>query len=281
MIAGGGIAGSVNYTLRQRVDVVVNGVRLHARLEGRADGQAVVLVHSLGTDMRLWDAVAPALAGRFRVLCVDLRGHGGSAAPPGPYALDDLAGDVLGLADHFGLGRPFVAGASLGALTALAVALRAPARIAGIVVCNTRTDVSPEFAAAIDARNEIIRAQGMQAVAATAPSRWLSPTTLARRPEVAAKVAAMVAGASAEGFIACTEAIKRSDLDARLAEVAVPALFVASTEDPGLPAAVIWGMRARVRGAVYAEIAEAGHLSPLENPDAVSAALVRFMDGAG
>ena len=257
--------------------IAVAGTRLWVRLEGREDAPVVVLVHSLGTELRLWDEQIPALAASYKVLRYHSRGHGRSEAPSGPYSVDLLASDLLGLLAHFAVQRAHVVGVSLGALTAIAIGLRSPPVVASIAVCDTRTDVSEEFAQAIDARNVFIRANGMEPIARSAPERWLSPITLSSRPDLVEKVSGMVRGASPEGFIACAEAVKTAGLDERLSKIRLPALFVAGTDDPGLPVQVIRNMQRRINGSRFAEIPSAGHLSPMENPAAFNAALLQFL----
>jgi predicted alpha/beta-fold hydrolase len=92
-------------------------MRTHHVLEGPAGAPVVVLIHPLGVTLRLWDRTAAALAGAgFRVLRYDVRGHGGSETPPGPYALEQMADDARELLDALGLGDVHVVGMSMGGL---------------------------------------------------------------------------------------------------------------------------------------------------------------------
>src|SRR5262245_23135045 len=101
-------------------------------------GPPLVLANSLGSTMSMWDAQMPALTGRFRVIRYEHRGHGGSAAPAGPYAIEDLAGDVLALLDELGIERAGFAGISLGGMVGMWLAAHAPDRISSLgLVCTS------------------------------------------------------------------------------------------------------------------------------------------------
>ena len=115
----------------------INGTLLHFRLAGPEGAPALVFVNSLGTDARIWDAVIAALSVQYRCLSYDKRGHGLSDAPAGDYTLDDHLDDLTGLLDQAGIGPAVVVGVSVGGLIAQGLALRAPERVAGLVLCCT------------------------------------------------------------------------------------------------------------------------------------------------
>src|SRR4051794_3728752 len=139
-------------------------VELHHRWDGPEGAPVVVLSNSLGTTSELWDRQLGALTERFRVVRYDTRGHGGSPVPPRPYAIDDLGADLLALLDRLGVARASVCGVSLGGMTAMWLAARAPERVERLVLCCT----SARFAdpAAWAERAALVRARGMEAVVA-------------------------------------------------------------------------------------------------------------------
>jgi 3-oxoadipate enol-lactonase len=262
-------------------DATVNGTRLHYRLDGPADAPVVALVNSLATDLTLWDAQIPALAERYRVLRYDTRGHGRSAAPVGPYTIGMLVEDLLGLLAVVRAERVYVVGVSLGGLTALATALRRAPDVVGIVACDCRADMPPEFAAGIDARNKLVREQGMQSIVATMVERWFTPATLAAKPAYLDPIRRMIGETSVEGFTGCAAAIRNSGLRPRVAAIRVPSLFIVGTEDAALPVEMMQAMQMEVPGSRFATIADAGHLPNVERPEAFNAALLEFLDRGG
>ncbi len=259
-------------------DVVVNGVRLHFRLDGPDGAPTVALVNSLGTDLTMWEPQIAALTQRYRVLRHDTRGHGRSAAPPAPYTMDMLADDVLGLVSHVGAARFHVVGISLGGLETLAIGLRRPAGLAGIAICDSRIDVPPEGAKAIDDRVRLVREQGMTPLAEAMIQRWFTPPTLAAKPAYLDSVRQMLLATSVEGFAGCAAAIKGSGLDARVAALRLPALFLVGDQDAALPVSLMQQVQSQVPGARSAVIPGAGHLSNLEQPAAFNEALLAFLD---
>ena len=143
----------------------VNGTRIHVQLDGPEGAPWVALIHSLGANLTLFEGQIPVLAQQYRVLRYDMRGHGKSATPRGPYSMNILTDDLLGLFSQLRIARAHVVGISLGALTALAAAQRNAPQIAGIVFCSARTDLSAEFVKMLDDRNRIVRDQGMNSIA--------------------------------------------------------------------------------------------------------------------
>jgi 3-oxoadipate enol-lactonase len=262
-------------------EAVVNGVRLHYRLDGPEGASVVALVNCLGTDFTMWEPQIAALAQRYRVLRHDTRGHGKSAAPSGPYTMDMLADDVFGLVAHAGATRFFVVGISLGGLEALALGLRRPPGLAGIAICDSRIDVPSEGAKAMDDRVQLARERGMAPIAAAMIERWFTPPTLAAKPAYLEAVREMLFATSVEGFAGCIDAIKHSGLSDRIAALRVPTLFLAGNQDAALPVDLMRQVQSQVPGAHAAVIPGAGHLSNLEQPAAFNAALLDFLRQVG
>jgi 3-oxoadipate enol-lactonase/4-carboxymuconolactone decarboxylase len=255
----------------------VTGVVPHHRLDGAEDRPVVVLLGSLGSTLSMWDPQVPALAGRFRVLRVDTRGHGGSPVPPGPYRLDDLVDDVVALLDGLGIARAHVVGLSLGGMVAMRLAAREPARVDRLaLLCTSALLGTPQMWAD---RAALVRAEGAGAVAASVVGRWLSPA--GRDPEVVARLEAMVAATPAEGYAACCEAVGAMDLRGDLAGIVAPTLALAGAEDPSTTPEHLAAIVAAIPGARLQVLAAAAHLANVEQPAAVNAALLAHLDPAG
>ena len=111
------------------------GLRLRVR-EWPGDGPPVVLVHGLASNARIWDAVAPRLAERFRVVAYDQRGHGLSDKPDGGYGFDEVVGDLRGLVGALDLARPTLVGHSWGGNVVLEYAATHPADVAALVLVD-------------------------------------------------------------------------------------------------------------------------------------------------
>lgn len=124
--------------------IAAGGSGGHAlRVRTTGEGQRHLLcLHGLADTLEIWDRIEPELSARGRVCCVEQRGHGESAAPPGPYARLDLARDVVAVLDAEGVERTILVGHSMGGVVAMAAALEAPERIAGLVLIGSTSRCS-------------------------------------------------------------------------------------------------------------------------------------------
>src|SRR4051794_37343216 len=173
-------------------------------IDGAADAPVVVLSNSLGATRAMWDPQVPALAERYRVVTYDTRGHGDSPAPAGPYVLDDLVDDLVGLLDEVGAERAHVVGVSLGGMTAMRLAAREPARVHRLAVLCTSAKADPQ---PYRDRAAAVRANGTAPLAASVVARWLTPAFAAGRPDLVTRLEAMVAGADDEAYAACCDVL--------------------------------------------------------------------------
>lgn len=257
--------------------ITANGLTVHSTLEGPAGAPVVTFSHSLATDSRMWDGEARALAGRFRVLRYDTRGHGGTDAPAGPYTLEQLADDARELLRALGIERTHWVGLSMGGMIGQTLALRAPALFRTLTLADTTSRVPPEAGPVWAERIRTARTQGMDALVESTIERWFTPPFRARRPDVVEPVRAMIRETPVEGYAGCCEAIAKLDLTDRLGAIALPTLVLVGEEDPGTPVAASRAMHERIKGARLEIIPSAAHLSNLEQPQAFDHALEEFL----
>jgi 3-oxoadipate enol-lactonase len=239
--------------------------RLHHVVEGPEGAAVVVLGNSLGSTLAMWDAVAGMLARRFRVVRYDLRGHGESPTPPGPYAIDDLGTDLVRLLDDLGLERVHLVGTSIGGMAALWVAANAPRRVDRLVAVGTSARLGPAQGW-IDRAANVLGA-GTAAVADTVLPRWVTPGFASSRPEEMARYRAMFDAADPAGYAGCCLAIAGMDLVDSLVRIIAPTLVVVGSDDPATPPEHAELLAARIPGARMATIEGAAHLPSIERPD--------------
>ncbi len=240
-------------------------------LEGPEDAPVLVLSNSLGATLGMWDDQAPALRERFRLLRYDVRGHGGSTAPPGPYTIGDLGRDVLSLLDRLGIERASFRGLSIGGMTGMWLASEAPERFERLVLCCTAARLAPE---AWQTRVETVRAEGVGAVADAVVERWSTPQFRASRPETAQWAGRMLRETDAEGYAGCCEAIRDMDLRDRLDSITAPTLVISGADDPATPPEHGELIRNSIPGARFEVIPNAAHLANIEQPEAVTRAVL-------
>jgi 3-oxoadipate enol-lactonase/4-carboxymuconolactone decarboxylase len=249
----------------------------HYVLEGPAHAPVVMFASSLGTTHEMWDAQAAAFAGDYRVLRYDHRGHGGSPVPPGPYSVDELAGDVLELLEALRIDRVALVGLSLGGAVAMALALRAPERIERLVLCCTAMQFGPPET--WTERAATVRAEGVEAVADAALERWLTPEA---PPAMHDRLRAMLVSTPPEGYAACAEALAGHDLRGRLGGLRMPVLAVAGEDDPAAPPEQLRAIAGEIPGARLRVIERARHIAVVERADEFNRLLAAFLrEGAG
>lgn len=254
--------------------LTLDNARCYYRIEGRDDRPVLVLSHSLGQDHTMWDAQAADLSPYFRVLRYDIRGHGASDVTPGDYRIEQLAGDVLALADALGIERFAFCGLSLGGMIGQWLAGHAPQRLTAAVLANTSARADAET---MEQRRHAVRSGGMNAVVDLVMGRFFSPRLLTSdSPAVAASRRTLLATDPA-GYTGCCAAIRDMNQTAILSQIEVPVLIVSGDLDVSLP----WKGHGEelARGIAGSRVVHlpAAHLSNIETPRAFSAALLDFL----
>lgn len=256
----------------------VNGVTINYEVSGRDDGPWLTFSNSLATDLGMWDEQAAAFGGDWRVLRYDKRGHGGSEAVEGPYSLDDLVGDLVGLWDHLGVERSALVGLSIGGMTAQGLLLAHPSRVTATVMANTMAAVADEAQPVWRDRIAAVEGGGTEAVLQPTMERWFTEGYRASGAARLRDVEAMILGTSAAGYCGCAGAIRGLAYLDRLPSLDHPVLLVAGEHDGGTPPAGMRLMHERIAGSEYAEL-DAAHISNIERAgefnDLVAAFLAR------
>ncbi|WP_207933965.1 3-oxoadipate enol-lactonase [Actinomadura sp. KC06] len=242
------------------------------RLDGPADAPVVVLGPSLGTSMDLWLPQLPTLTRTWRVLRYDLPGHGNEPPPDAPFTVEDLADGITRLLDDLGVDRAAYAGVSLGGAVGTALALRAPDRVAGLILCCT----SPRFGEPGPWRERaaLVRREGVGPVADTAAGRWFTPYFTGAGPYVA-----MLRATDPAGYAACCDALAGFDATDRLGGITAPTLVIAGAQDgPTPPDGHARRLAAGIPDARLTIIDGAGHLANVERPGPVTEAITEHLD---
>lgn len=253
-------------------------VDLHHVVSGPADAPPLVLAGSLGTTGRMWEPQVDALSTVFRVIRVDLRGHGGSPAPEGPYSMADLGGDVLALLDRLGIGRAHFAGLSIGGMVGQWLAVHAPERVDGLVLLAT----SPHMGPAQNWRDRaaLARERGTAALADGVVQRWFTPAFASERPHDVTLLRDQIVDTPDEGYAGCCGAIEHHDVREDLHRITAPTLVVAGADDPSTPPEGHGALIAeRVPGARFVVLEGAAHLLSWSHADRVNTLITQHLAG--
>ena len=243
--------------------------------EERGAGSPVVLLHPFPFARGIWSGLTEVLALRHRVITVDARGFGESPLGDSGYAIDDLADDLAALLADLGVPRAAVLGMSMGGYTALAFAVRHPARLAALVLCDTRAAAdSAETRKARDGAIGRIKATGSGPYLDGSLARLLSPEA----PPALVAFLRERAETRAASLIAGIEALRdRPDRTGQLGAIGAPTLAIRGSGDQVTPAADMQQMAGAIAGATLVTIPGAGHLSHVEAPAAFERALTPFL----
>ena len=262
-------------------NIEIGDVSLACRIDGDAGKPWLILSNSLATDHSMWSPQLDMLTRSHQVLRYDTRGHGKSPAPPAPYSLDDLVGDVIGLMDKLEIQTASFMGLSLGGITSLGLALDHPDRIERIICCDGRSDAPEIYQQIWPAAIARARDAGMDALVEQTLERWFSAgfrADEASQPVLSA-TGDMIRRTSVEGYAGCASALMGLNYLPRLPEISIPALFIVGETDPAAPPDVMKTMAERTPGADFVLIPEVAHLSNLERPDLFNAAVRDWLDG--
>lgn len=247
---------------------------------GPADGPLLVLGPSLGTSAILWDAAAARLRAqadtRFRTLQWELPGHGAGPAAREAFTVAELAEGVIRLLDELGEARVHYAGVSLGGAVGLELLLAHPDRVdAAAIVCSGAAIGTP---AGWAERAATVRASGTPSVVVASAQRWFAPDSMTRSPEITGRLLNSLRDADDESYALCCDALAGYDVRDRLAGIGVPVLAVWGEFDAVTPETSSAEIAAGVRHGRLAEITDASHLAPAEQPDAVARLLQDFFE---
>ena len=251
-------------------------IRVHREISGQADAPALVLANSLGCTVAMWDPQVEPLASRYRVIRYDMRGHGRSPSPPGPYSIADLGGDLIALLDELDIDRAHICGLSLGGMVGMWVAANAPDRVDRLALCATSARLGPPGMWA--ARAETVLADGLAAITEKVVARWFTPGFAARCPELVTRMHSMFESNAAVGYAGCCQAIETMDLLGDLPRIVAPTLVLAGADDPAIPIAHEELIAATIPDARLEVVPDGAHLLNIEQAPAVTALIREHLD---
>jgi 3-oxoadipate enol-lactonase len=249
-----------------------NGLSLGYRTSGA--GRVLILLHPIGTGARFWGAAMERLQTQYRCIAIDLRGYGDSDTPPARFSLDDLADDAIELLRAQGIQGAVVVGCSMGGMVAQGMLLKAPELFAAMVLTGTLHAQTPErrhipLQRALDCRS------GMPPVVDETLMRWFPPRFAADHPDVIGRVRQWLLELDPVVFSWSWEAIADLNYGERLRDITVPSLLIRGTEDAAgrsMPE-----MAALLPRGRFVEMAGAGHMAPIEQPDQLAILLSDFL----
>jgi pimeloyl-ACP methyl ester carboxylesterase len=256
-------------------EVVIDGCAIHYEMRG--EGEPVLMLHGLGSCALDWEPQLAILSARYRTIAVDLRGHGSSGKPDGPYSMSMFAADVVHVLETLDCGPAHVVGLSMGGMVGFQLALDAPALVRSLVVVNSAPAVVPRTLrehALVAGRRLALRLLGLRGLAERVAARNLpDPAQIELRRALVERIA----GNDLAAYRAATGAILGWTVEDRLGELQLPVLIVTGDRDY-TPVAHKRAYAAKIARAQVAVVERSSHVTPVDQPEAFHRLLLDFLD---
>lgn len=251
--------------------------KLVSKVSGAQDGPVLLLLNSLGTTMEMWAPQLCLLEPHFRVIRMDTRGHGQSGSPPAPYSMDQIVDDAFSVLDRHGARKASVMGCSMGAMTAMGMALARPDLIEKIICVAARADAPLPFRQNWDDRIAIIESSGVAALWDGSLANWLTPAFRDAHPDTVERLRQDFLLTTDPGYRGCAMALKQLDYLRHMGGLAVPALFVAGAEDKAAPPETMREIGRACPKGQFAIVPGAGHIVNVNNPKGFNLAISEML----
>lgn len=250
-------------------------VEIHYEVQGAAEAPALLLLHSLGADLGMWEPQMPDFLRRHRVVRYDVRGHGRSGVGAAECSIETLAQDAMAVLDAARIVKAHWCGLSLGGMTAMWAASHQPERVARLVLCNTSAHLPP--AALWHSRMDLVRREGMRSVAPAVIERWFTAGFRSSQLEIVARIEGMLEATPPEGYAAACGAVAAMNQQGDIRRIAAPTLVICGAEDPATPLPHSVALCEAIADSRLV-VLPAAHLSNVESPREFAAAVTDFLD---
>ncbi len=255
-------------------EIKLGDVSFNVSVEGDDRAPALLIAHSLGSDLSQWEPQMPSLTRRFRVIRYDSRGHGLSEPTPGPYSVEQLGRDALAILDALKVKKAHFMGLSLGGAVGMWLMINAPERIDRAILSNTNACFGhPDV---WNARIKQALAEGLDAMAPGTMDRWFTRDFQERAPAEVDAMAARFRSTSAEAYAATAAALRDADQREAIRGVKNRVLVIVGTQDAATPPTAGGLIADHIPGARLVAL-EAAHLSNIEAANEFTRTIVSFL----
>jgi 3-oxoadipate enol-lactonase len=263
----------------------INSVPINFTLDGTTGAPLITFAHALSLNLRSFDDQIDAFKDQYRVLRLDLRGHGKTDKDGGSFSMEDLADDVVGLWDHIGVEKSHFVGSSLGAMVGLALALDHADRLSSLTFMASQGALPLERIGASRANIAAMRASDATAQTTMADeadalmNRLLFDHDESTNPARFTLLRQILGDTTLFGQARAYEAILAMNYDNRLDEICTPTLVLAGAQDNSTTPERMQMYKDGITGAQMELLQDAGHFPNLEQPNAFNATLKTFLNG--
>ncbi len=254
----------------------VNKTTFNYLFDGHGQGPVIMLSNSLAADLTMWECQVPALVrAGYRVLRYDSRGHGHSAVTEGPYSMDLLAADAVGLMDALGLEKVHFCGLSKGGMIGQMLGTKYGDRLLSLTLSSTAPHMPPKET--WDERIEFVRKHGMAAVADATIDRWFTKPGQIHLASLVEKIRRVILNTPVEGFCASCAAIRDMDQRETIRTISTPTLVMVGEQDSGTPVSAAELIHRGITSSALKIIPDAAHFVHMEQSSIFNKALLEFI----
>jgi len=255
----------------------LNGKRLRTRYSLEGEGPDLVLIHGVSDRLESWEGIVDRLKGRYRILRYDLRGHGETDKPAGPYSLEDFADDLAELTATLGLTKFHLAGYSLGGLVAQRFTLKYPNKVDHLVLLSTVAGRNEAEKARVEERLRNVEQGNLDTHFESSIARWFTEEFIRDNPDLVRKYAMQNEGTDQTGIRAAYRVLCTSDLIDELPWIEAPTLVVTGENDIGSNPRMAENMHRAIPGSSLKILPRLKHSILVEAPDTVAALVSEFI----
>ena len=257
---------------------VIDGMTVGYTDQG--NGTPLVFIHAFPLSKAMWQPQVDALKDTYRVVTIDLGGHGDSDIVPWNDSLDGYAKNVILLLDHLEIAQAVFVGLSMGGYTLFSIYRHYANRVKAMVLCDTRAQAdSEEGQVARQSMAEVAFKDGASAIADIMLPKLLAPSTIEHHPEIMEEVRQMILETSTAGIVVDLVAMAtRPDSTDLLSTITCPTLVIVGEDDQATPVAESEYMAERIPTSTLVTIRQAGHLSNVEQPITFNQAIQSFLE---
>ena len=255
----------------------VNGIAVHEH--GNRQQLPIIFIHGFPYNSKMWEQQIKRLKGQYYCVAYDIRGLGQTSPGDGLFTIEMFVDDLFAVIDSLDLGRPVIAGFSMGGYIALRAVEREPDRFRGIILCDTKSEADDD-AGKLKRANaiKVINTDGMEKFVSDFVPMTFSKNAQQRIPETYNAILEQAKMESPIGVKGCLLAMaSRTDTTKSLDDIRVPTLLLVGEHDALTPPAVMQAMHERIGGSQMILVPGAGHMAPLENPEVVTQGIEDFL----
>jgi len=257
--------------------IKANGIEVNCELSGNRDGQVVMMSHSLGSSLIMWNPQMPALAEKYRILRYDTRGHGATSAPRGPYAMNTLVDDALALLDALDIDQVHWMGLSMGGMIGQGLALQSQQRLCSLLLCDTMAVIREQTKEMWRNRIHSSERFGLHKVVDFAMERWFTEPFRSDENDEYAAIREQFLATPVAGYVGCCHAIYSMNFLDELAAIELPTHIIVGDADLATPVAESQAIAERIKGTTLDIIPDAAHLSNIEQAEIFNQSLLKFL----